>query len=226
MICGVDVKRDESPYDLVKTLAQKNSLDRRGDWNGARALSTVQQMLAQHGWRTTTINCLPASAAVPPWEALQAKLQRAAGAGFGGSFRKSSRFIRLHWHAHYSVLLELVSGDRVRVYTCLQQRFNLEWFLDWPRGSAAWPDGAEEWSRPPLWALVALRRAQLEQQGSVALADALPLHELPPTSPRAPRPAGAQGGRGGRLPQLASARCAARRRRTSARRRRAARRSR
>ena len=24
MICGVDVKRDESPYDLVKTLAQKN----------------------------------------------------------------------------------------------------------------------------------------------------------------------------------------------------------
>jgi hypothetical protein len=29
MICGVDVKRDESPYDLVKTLAQKNSLDRR-----------------------------------------------------------------------------------------------------------------------------------------------------------------------------------------------------
>ena len=45
MICGVDVKRDESPYDLVKTLAQKNSLDRRGDWNGARALSTVQQML-------------------------------------------------------------------------------------------------------------------------------------------------------------------------------------
>ena len=30
MICGVDVKRDESPYDLVKTLAQKNSLDRRG----------------------------------------------------------------------------------------------------------------------------------------------------------------------------------------------------
>ena len=74
MICGVDVKRDESPYDLVKTLAQKNSLDRRGDWNGARALSTVQQMLAQHGWRTTTINCLPASAAVPPWEALQAKL--------------------------------------------------------------------------------------------------------------------------------------------------------
>ena len=71
MICGVDVKRDESPYDLVKTLAQKNSLDRRGDWNGARALSTVQQMLAQHGWRTTTINCLPASAAVPPWEALQ-----------------------------------------------------------------------------------------------------------------------------------------------------------
>ena len=45
MICGVDVKRDESPYDLVKSLAQKNSLDRRGDWNGARALSTVQQML-------------------------------------------------------------------------------------------------------------------------------------------------------------------------------------
>ena len=42
MICGVDVKRDESPYDLVKTLAQKNSLDRRGDWNGARALSTVR----------------------------------------------------------------------------------------------------------------------------------------------------------------------------------------
>ena len=36
MICGVD-KRDESPYDLVKTLAQKNSLDRRGDWNGARS---------------------------------------------------------------------------------------------------------------------------------------------------------------------------------------------
>ena len=40
MICGVDVKRDESPYDLVKTLAQKNSLDRRGDWNGARALDS------------------------------------------------------------------------------------------------------------------------------------------------------------------------------------------
>ena len=39
MICGVDVKRDESPYDLVKTLAQKNSLDRRDDDDESSSVS-------------------------------------------------------------------------------------------------------------------------------------------------------------------------------------------
>ena len=59
MICGVDVKRDESPYDLVKTLAQKNSLDRRGAAGAARAVALASGAPPPQ-WRRVEPGQLPA----------------------------------------------------------------------------------------------------------------------------------------------------------------------